>query len=67
MTATKTTTTKSKTVVATKKSSPATPAVDSLPANPFVFEVLTLVSKQRTNPKKVEVLQRYEDPSLKSI
>jgi len=41
--------------------------IDSLPVNPFAFEVLDLASKQRTNAKKVEVLQTYEDPSLKTI
>jgi hypothetical protein len=41
--------------------------VDSLPVNPFIFEVLDLASKQRSNAKKVEVLQKYEDPSLKTI
>ena len=61
------TATKAKTPVTKPKVSQSVPAVDSLPANPFVFEVLNLVSKQRTNIKKVEVLQRYEDPSLKSI
>ena len=40
---------------------------DNLPVNPFIFEVLDLVSKQRSNSKKVEVLQKYEDPSLKTI
>jgi len=43
------------------------PSIDSLPTNPFAFEVLDLASKQRTNAKKVEVLQKYEDPSLKTI
>lgn len=38
-----------------------------LPANPFTFEVLNLASKQRTNAKKVEVLRKYEHPSLKAI
>ena len=61
------TATKAKTPVTKPKVSHSVPAIDSLPANPFVFEVLNLVSKQRTNLKKVEVLQRYEDPSLKSI
>jgi len=42
-------------------------SVEALPTNPFAFEVLSLVSKQRTNAKKVEVLQKYEDPSLKAI
>jgi hypothetical protein len=40
---------------------------ENLPSNPFVFEVLNLVSKQRTNAKKVEVLQKYEHPSLKAL
>ena len=61
------TATKAKTPVTKQKVSQSVPAIDSLPANPFVFEVLNLISKQRTNIKKVEVLQRYEDPSLKSI
>ena len=38
-----------------------------LPNNPFAFEVLNLVSKQRSNAKKVEVLKKYEDSSLKAI
>ena len=38
-----------------------------LPLKPFAFEVLNLVSKQRSKAKKVEVLKRYEDPSLKAI
>ncbi len=41
--------------------------IEDLPTNPFLFEVLNLVSKQRTNAKKVEVLQKYEDPSIKTI
>ena len=40
---------------------------EDLPSNPFSFEVLNLVSKQRSNAKKVELLKRYEHPSLKSI
>ncbi len=38
-----------------------------LPTNPFAFEVLNLVSKQKSNAKKVEVLQKYGDLSLKTI
>jgi len=41
--------------------------IESLPTNPFVFEVLELASKQRSNAKKVEVLKSYEHDSLKSI
>lgn len=57
--------TKAKTVQV-KKSEPA-PVVDKLPTNPFIFEILDLVSRQRSNAKKVEVLKKYEDPSIKSI
>ena len=38
-----------------------------LPLKPFAFEVLHLLSKQRSKAKKVEVLKRYEDPSLKAL
>ena len=41
--------------------------IETLPTNPFVFEVLELASKQRTNEKKVQVLKTYEHDSLKSI
>lgn len=54
------------TTAAPKKKSADSP-IEELPNNPFVFEVLQLVSKQRTNAKKVEVLKKYEHPSLKSI
>lgn len=50
---------------ATKKSTEI--AIDSLPTNPFAFEILELASKQRSNAKKVEVLQKYSDDSLKTI
>ena len=55
-------------MTATKTRAKTTPTVSiDLPANPFTFEVLNLVSKQRTNIKKVEVLQKYNDPSLRAI
>lgn len=41
--------------------------LETLPTNPFVFEVLALASKQRTKAKKVEVLKTYEHDSLKAI
>jgi len=64
-----TTTTKAKTAVkkATTKAKPAETPIQNLPANPFMFEILNLVGKQRTNAKKVEVLKKYEHPSLKAI
>ena len=48
-----------------KKATP--PKSIELPVNPFVFEILELVSSQRTTAKKVEVLQKYEDNSVKSV
>lgn len=41
--------------------------IETLPSNPFAFEVLNLASKQRSNAKKVEVLKAYEHDSLKTI
>ena len=58
-TTTKKKTAKPRTVKVTK--------IPDLPRNPFVFEVLDAASKQRTKAKKVEVLQRYGDLSLKMI
>jgi len=58
-----------KTVIAKKTSSSKPKVVESieLPSNPFVFEVFKLVSKQRSNQKKIEVLKKYEHPSIKSV
>jgi hypothetical protein len=70
---TKTTTTKKTTTRTTAKSgaerAPKKAAVvaENLPSNPFAFEVLALMSKQRSNAKKIEILKKYEDPSLKAI
>ena len=41
--------------------------IKELPTNPFIFEILNFVSKQKTNLKKVEILKQYEDPSLKAL
>jgi Family of unknown function (DUF6433) len=54
------------TTTKTTKTKTETP-IESLPSNPFVFEILNLVSKQKSNAKKVEILKKYEDPSLKTI
>jgi len=40
---------------------------EELPLNPFSFEVLALAAKQKSNAKKAEILQKYTDPSLKTI
>jgi hypothetical protein len=62
-TTTKKTTTKPK--IAAVKS--AEVVNENLPPNPFAFEVFNLVSKQRTNAKKIEFLKKYENPSLKAL
>lgn len=54
------------TALKTKKATTEKP-IETLPSNPFVFEVLELASKQRSNVKKVEVLKKYEHDALKSI
>ena len=54
------------TTTKTKRATTEKP-IETLPTNPFVFEVLELTSKQRTNSKKVEVLKTYEHDSLKAI
>ena len=52
----------------TKKKTTRTEAkIDSLPPNPFIFEVLDLASKQRSKEKKIEVLKTYEHDSIKTI
>ena len=48
-------------------STPTKKLSEDLPTNPFAFEVLELVSSQKTNAKKVELLKRYGDLSLKAI
>ena len=49
------------------KKTPTEKPIETLPINPFVFEILELASKQRSNSKKVEVLKTYEHDSLKAI
>ena len=52
-------------MTATKTKS--TTSIEVLPTNPFIFEILNLASKQRSNSKKIEVLQKYDEPALKTI
>ena len=63
------TTTKKKTTTTRKKTTtPRKPAaIETLPTNPFVYEVLELASKQRSKANKIKVLKTYEHISLKSI
>ena len=41
--------------------------VDNLPKNPLAFEVFDLVSRSRTKQKKIEILKKYDDSSLRRI
>jgi hypothetical protein len=51
---------------AAKKKTFSVKPLPELPARPFAFEVLDLVSRQRSKAKKIEVLRKYEDISLKA-
>ena len=50
-----------------KKTTTKSKSLPELPRMPFAFEVFNLASKQRTKAKKVEVLQKYSELSLKMI
>lgn len=41
--------------------------IPQLQPNPFMHEILAAVSKQRTNGRKIEVLQAYKNPALTTI
>ena len=41
--------------------------VDNLPQNPLAFEVFDLVSRSRTKQKKIEILKKYDDSSLRRL
>ena len=45
----------------------ASPAVKKLPSNPFMNEILELVTEQKTDAKKVAILREYECDILKSL
>ena len=55
------------TMTTTRKKTTSEKPIESLPTNPFVFEVLELASKQKSNAKKIEVLKTYEHDALKAI
>ena len=55
------------TTTATKKKTTSKTTSLELPKNPFVFEILDSVSKQRTKAKKIEVLKKYEEKPLKMV
>ena len=60
-----TTTTQQKTKNNTSKTVES--QLQNLPANPFLFEIFNLISKQRSNAKKLEILKKYEHPSIKAV
>ena len=45
----------------------ATSTKVKLPPNPFIHEILELVSKQKTAAKKIEVLQEYRTEALTAV
>lgn len=66
-------TTKVTTKTTTKNSPKATvvngpsQTIPNLPKNPFAFEILDLVSRQKSKAKKIAALKKYEHVSLKAI
>jgi len=60
-----TTTTKKK--INSKTNEKKESVIPQLPSNPFMFEILNLACKQRSNAKKVEVLKKYEELISKKI
>ena len=52
---------------AKKKTTTRTVKRVKLPPNPFIHEILELVSEQRTKAKRVEILKEYRDDSLTAI
>ena len=65
----KTTTTRKprKPRVTSKKEFTVKAEPETLPPNPFVYEVLELAAKQRSKAKKIDILKTYDHISLKSI
>ena len=59
------TTTKSKTTTSSKTTNKKNQV--TLPKNPLVFEVLGLVSKQRSKAKKIEILRTYNESHLRML
>ena len=59
-------TTKSKTKKTTTSKPKTTQSLD-LPNNPLIFEILDLISGQRSKAKKIEVLQKYNHDALRML
>ena len=51
----------------TTKKKTETSSEIGLPPNPFQYEILELVSKQKSNSRKIEYLQQYKNDGLISI
>ena len=67
MTTTKKTTTTSKAKTTTRKKKTTSFVIDNLPSNPLAFEVFDLVSRSRTKAKKIDLLKKYSDQSLRRL
>ena len=61
------TTAKKKTTTRKPRVVKAAAPIPDLPKKPFVFEVLDLVSKQKTKAKKVQVLRKYDEFHLRTL
>ena len=65
------TTSRAKTTATKKPAAPkakvAEAPIPDLPAKPFVFEILNVAAKQKSTVKKVEALQKYAHPCLKTL
>ena len=67
-TTTKTSTSKAKTTAKTPAKPKAAPKpIPNLPTNPFVYEILNVVSTQTTKARKVEALRKFNDPATKVV
>ena len=67
-TTTKTSTSKAKTTAKTPVKPKAAPKpIPDLPVNPFVYEILNVVSKETTKARKVEALRKFNDAATKVV
>jgi len=67
-TTTKTSTSKAKTAAKTPAKPKVAPKpIPNLPTNPFVYEILNVVSKETTKARKVEALRKFNDAATKVV
>ncbi len=50
-----------------KKAKSTPKPIPDLAVNPFAFEVFDVVTKQKTKPRKIEALRKFDHPSLKAL